>query len=173
MKRKLTALILTLVFVCTLASCGLAVPRPEIKEGRFNFSITYEIDGEVKTFSSAYVCEFDGTSWSPEGFSSTRVWEDSIEVDHEGDDYCAIVGTTDDGGSIVLFFGIYPEYFMGDETADRGAPEPKIYITYPENEYGETKLVDDPTELAEIYGAKIISYEYDAPIENTFTLFDF
>ena len=171
MKRKLIALLLALVLVGTLTSCGLAVPRPEIKEGRFNFSITYEIRGEVSTFSSAYVCEFDGTSWTIEGGRSTRDWASYTEGDHEGDDYCAIVGTTDDGGSIVLFFGIYPEYFMGDLTADRGIPEPSVYITYPENEYGETVIVNGPDEVEALCGVRIISYEYDEPVENTFGLF--
>ena len=173
MKRKLFTLLLAFMLVCTLASCGLAVPRPEIKEGSFDFSITYEIKGEIKTFSATYECKFDGTSWSIEGGNSSRDWADNLVADHEGDDYSAIVGTTDDGGSIILFFGIYPEYFMGDSTGDRGAPEPQIYVTYPEDEHGATTLVADPLEVEEIYGAKIISYEYDAPVENTFTLFDF
>lgn len=173
MKRKLLALFFVLMLVCTLASCGLVVPRPEIKEGSFDVSITYEINGEIKTFSSTYECKFDGTSWSIEGGNFSRDWADNLVADHEGDDYSAIVGTTDDGGNIILFFGIYPEYFMGDSTGDRNAPEPQIYVTYPEDEHGATALVADPVEVEEIYGAKIISYEYDAPIENTFTLFDF
>ena len=61
---------------------------------------------------------------------------------------------------------------MNDSTGDRGAPEPSLYISYTldVDEYG---LVSDPLEVEEIYGAKIISYEYDAPIVNTFNLFDF
>ena len=173
MKRKLIALLLALLLVGSLTSCGLTVPRPEIKEGRFNFSITYEIRGEVKTFSSVYVCEFDGTSWSLEGGRFSRDWADHTEGDHEGDDYSAIVGTTDDGGSIVLFFGIYPHYFMGDSTGDRGTPEPEIYITYPEDPDGGIRSEADPERVEELYGVKILSYKYDAPVENTFTLFDF
>jgi hypothetical protein len=31
-----------------------------VKEGRFDFSLTYEVDGEVKTYTGVYVCEYDG-----------------------------------------------------------------------------------------------------------------
>ena len=171
MKRKLVALILALTVVCMFTSCGFTVPRPEVKEGRFNFSITYELNGEEKTFSAVYVCEFDGTSWSLDG-GYGRDWKAHTEGDYEGDDdYSAVIGKTEDGGDIILFFGIYPEYFMGDSTADRGIPEPSVYISYPEDENGATGLVNDPIEVEELYGAKIISADYDEPIENTFGLF--
>ena len=171
MKRRLIALFLLLTLVGTLTGCGITVPRPEVEEGDFNFSITYEINGKVDTLSAVYMCEFDGVSWSVEG-GYGRDWKAHTEGDYEGDDYSAIIGTTEDGGDIVLFFGIYPEYFMNDSTGDRGAPEPSLYISYTldVDEYG---LVSDPLEVEEIYGAKIISYEYDAPIVNTFNLFDF
>ena len=171
MKRRLIALFLLLTLVSTLTGCGITVPRPEVEEGEFNFSITYEINGKVDTLSAVYMCEFDGVSWSVEG-GYGRDWKAHTEGDYKGDDYSAIIGTTEDGGDIVLFFGIYPEYFMNDSTGDRGAPEPSLYISYTldVDEYG---LVSDPLEVEEIYGAKIISYEYDAPIVNTFNLFDF
>lgn len=171
MKRRLIALFLLLTLVGTLTGCGITVPRPEVEEGEFNFSITYEINGKVDTLSAVYMCEFDGVSWSVDG-GYGRDWKAHTEGDYEGDDYSAIIGTTEDGGDIVLFFGIYPEYFMNDSTGDRGAPEPSLYISYTldVDEYG---LVSDPLEVEEIYGAKIISYEYDAPIVNTFNLFDF
>lgn len=173
MKMKLIALMLALVLVGMLSSCGLTVPRPDIKEGRFDFSITYELNGETKTFSAVYVCEFAGTSWALEGGDYTRDWKDHVEGNYTGDNYSAIIGASEDGGDITLFFGVYPSYFMGDSTGDRGVPGPSLYITYPEDEDGGTRLVSDPTELEEVYGVKIISYEYDAPIENKFTVFDF
>ena len=170
MKKVLCALSLVLMVSVMLTSCGLTVPRPEIKTGEFDFSITYEIDGKVGTLSAVYVCEFDGTSWTLDG-GYGRDWKAHTEGDYKGDDYSAIIGTTDDGGDIVLFFGIYPEYFMNDEMGDRGVPEPSVYVAYPENEHGEIGLVNDPAEVEELYGAKIISYEYDEPIENSFGLF--
>ena len=169
--KKVLCTLITLALTVMLMGCGLRVPRPEVKEGRFNFSVTYEIGGEAKTFSAVYVCEFDGTDWSLDGGYS-RDWDTHVEGDYEGDDYSAILGTTDDGGSIVLHFGLYPEHFMGDpEIGDWGLPEPSLGITYPENELGETWHIGDPVELERDYGIRIVSYEYDEPIENTFGLF--
>ena len=170
MKKALCTL-LAAALIVMLAGCGLQVPRPEIKNGRFNFSVTYEIKGETNTFSAVYVCEFNGTNWSFDGGYS-RDWDIHVEGDYEGDDYSAILGKVDDGGSIYLHFGLYPEYFMGDpETGDWGLPEPSIAIVYPENELGEMTQIADPLELERDYGIRIVSYEYDNPIENTFGLF--
>ena len=154
----------------TLTSCGFTVPRPEIKEGKFRFSITYELNGEVKIFSGLCVCEYNGVDWSLDG-GYGRDWDLHTEGDYKGDDYSAVIGTTEDGGEIILFFGIYAEYFMGDTSGDRGVPEPSVYVAYPENEHGETTLVNDPTEVEELYGVKIISSEYASPVENSFGLF--
>lgn len=159
-----------LISIC-LTSCCLTVPRPEVKEGEFDFPITYVIGGEEKTFSAVYICEFDGTSWSLEGGDYTRDWNAYVEGDYGGDDYSAIVATTEDSGNIVLSFGLYPIYFMGDGVWDGGAPVPSIYVSYPANETGESRSVNDPAEVEELYGAKIISYEYDEPNVNTFGLF--
>ena len=170
MKRILCTVLLA-ALVLMLASCGLQVPRPEVKEGRFNFSVTYEISGVTNTFSAGYVCEFNGTNLTVDGGYS-RDWDIHVEGDYEGDNYSAILGKVDDGGSIHLHFGLYPEYFMGDpETGDWGLPEPSIAIVYPENELGEMIQIGDPIELERDYGIRIVSYEYDEPIANTFGLF--
>ena len=34
--------------------------KKTIKKAQFNFSVTYEIDGEEKIYSGIYVCEYDG-----------------------------------------------------------------------------------------------------------------
>ena len=171
MRRKCIAWILVLVLASMLTGCGLAVPRPEIKEGRFDLSVTYEISGEVKTFTAVYVCEFDGSSWTPDGFDFSRDWKGYVEGDHEGDYNSAIIGKTEDGGDIILFFGVYPEYFMGDYTGDSGVPTPSVYVVYPEDEHGCSTSYAEPTEVEELFGVKIISHEYAAPIENEFGLF--
>ena len=173
MKKIIMLFAVVLLVSLLLSSCGLAVPRPEVKEGRFDFSITYELNGEVKTLECVYVCEFDGTSWSIEGGDYSRDWKSHTEGDFEGDDYSAVIGKTEDGGDIILFFGIYPEYFMGDsEMGGRGAPEPDIYISYDRGE-GVCDLIQEDDVIEEVYGVKLLDYEYDEPIENSFTLFDF
>ena len=156
-----------------LNSPFLTSGRSTVSPQLVKHTVTYELYGEVKTLSAVYTCEFDGTSWSLDG-GYGRDWKSSTEGDYEGDDtYSAIIGKTEDGGDIILFFGIYPEYFMNDPACDRGVPEPSIYISYPENENGESGLVNIPEEVEALCGAKIISYKYDSPIENSFGMFNF
>ena len=67
-----------------------------------------------------------------------------------------------------------------DETASsliiqislRTMTEPSVYISYT-IDVDECGIVNDPTEVEEIYGMKNINYECDAPIDNTFSRFDF
>ena len=168
MKAKIVFIVLVLFILGTLSSCGLDVPRPEVKNGEFDFSVTYEIGGEINTFSGVYVCEYVGTERGLYGYF--RSWNGYFK-DSETEEKLEL-GTTDDGGTIFLITGLYPEYFMGDDTAGHdGAPTMKLMICYPENEHGETKVESDMKVIEEDYGVKIISYRFDEPIENSFDLF--
>ena len=69
-----------------MVSCGLTVPRPDVKEGEFDVSVTYEVNGEIKTLDLVYICEYDGVGWTIEG-TSYRAWnghfdgyEDGVEM---------------------------------------------------------------------------------------------
>ena len=164
MKRILCVLLLVLTLGCMTVSCGLTVPRPEIKEGEFHFTVTYEYNGETKTVSGVYVCAYNGVDWSLDG-GAHREWVGYIK----GDELEEVIelGTTASGDKIELNFAFYPEYFMGDPvTGGREAPLPWISVRVESDEglYFE----NDAALIAEAYGAKIIRYEYDEPIENTF-----
>ena len=168
MKRILSVSIVVLLLAVLLAGCGLRVPRPAVKEGEFAFSITYELDGEIKTLSGVYVCEYDGTSWALDGGYS-RDWKSSMKGVEAGNQYEVEVGTTDDGGSVLLSYGFYPEYFMGDtETVDMGAPEPQLTVTHAMEGVDGMSMLYDQEELARLYNVRIVAYEYAEPIENTF-----
>ena len=144
----------------SLTSCGANVPRPEIKEGRFNISVTYEHNGEIKTVSGVYVCEYDGIIWYNVNRDPFVSWKESYEGDL-GDDGIVRICNTDDGGEIFISFLMYPEYFMGDpEAADR-TPLIRAELWYPDEQ------IDDVERIAE-HGVKLIGYEYDDPIENSF-----
>ena len=51
--------------------------EPTVKEGKFHFSVTYEVGGEVKTISSVYVCKFKEAGLWLDGDYVT--WESYIE----------------------------------------------------------------------------------------------
>ena len=160
MKRIFSILCLTLLLVFTLTSCGFNVPRPEIKEGKFNISVTYEHNGEIKTASGVYVCEYDGVIWYNINGDPCVNWKESFEGDIKEGGIIPICNT-DDGGEIFISILIHPEYFMGDPKCSDHTPIIRAELFYSDEQ------IDDEETIAG-YGVKLISYEYDEPIENTF-----
>ena len=170
MKRFLSLLTLLFILLGMLTGCGLRVPRPEIKSGEFKYSVTYQYNEEVNTVSGIYVCEYAGLSWALDGGYS-RDWYGYIKGADDNDH--VELGTIDDGDVVILVLNLSPEYFMDDFNFDLyDVPAPYIMIKdYTED--GGLRFLHEADFVEELCGAKIISYEYDAPIENTFTLFDF
>ena len=166
MKKILALLVLVLSISLMLAGCGLTVPRPEIKRGEFDFSVTYELNGERVTVSGVYVCKYNGTKWALDG-GSHRDWKAYVK---DGMETQIEIGATEDGGTIWLNLGLYPEYFMGDpDWISRGAPEPWLSVAITDGE--GTSIQNEADVIAEVYGARIVSYEYETPIKNAFGLF--
>ena len=165
MTRKIIALLIVLMLTLTLASCALDVPRPEIKRGEFNFSVTYEYCGEIKTISGVYVCEYDGIDWVLDG-GYHREWSGYIK-DNTTEEFITL-GIAEDGGEVELNLFFIPDRFMGDYYMEEEEPfSPCMSVRlFDEGLYFES----DPEIIAETYGARIISYEYDEPIVNSFRL---
>ena len=147
----------------------VSVPKPEIKEGEFDFALTYEVDGEIKKIEGTYVCKFEGVSRAIDGVG--RKWKGYIK-DH--DDFTGYEIKTTDEGVIKVDLNICSEFFMSDPeyamivSSEQTEPEPYVYITS-----GNENVEDDPTNevflgLYEGDDVKIISFEYDQPIENTY-----
>lgn len=115
MKRICCVFSLILLLSFCFTSCEVE-PAPKIKEGRFNFSITYEEWGEAKTVSGVFVCEYAGRSFTLEGGDFTRDWEGSVEgVENLHDTFYATVrvGETNDGGEILLNLGVFCSLLHG------------------------------------------------------------
>ena len=167
MKRIICTMFLMLAFVSTLTSCGLMVPRPEVKEGEFNFTVTYEYNGEIKTVSGVYVCEYDGIDFALEG-ENHREWNGYIKDGNLEENI--VIAIAEDGGIVELNLHFEPGRFMGDSYYENDEPfEPWITVRI-EDEEG-LSFENDADLIAEVYGARIISYEYDDTIENSFGLF--
>lgn len=134
----------------TFTACRKA-PDPVVKEGRFDFSVTYEVDGAVETASSVYVY----------GLEATRGY--------------LLLKTVDDG-EIYLDLNLSAKRFMADphvdddyDTDEPVAVSPRLFIEYSEAKYDEIgESYSEDTEVLEGYGVKIIEYDYDLPIENTY-----
>ena len=160
MRKLLSALLLAGMFLCMLTGCGSTVPRPEVKEGRFNITVTYEYNGEVKEASGVYVCEYDGVNWWDINADPDANWKESYEGDIK-DRGIIPIGNTDDGGEIFISLLMYPEYFMGDPEHADSTPIVRAEIFY------DDRQIDDADVIAE-YGVKLIDCKYDKPIENTY-----
>ena len=167
MKRKISVLLLALTLACMLIACGLQVPRPKVKTAEFDFSVTYEYGGEVHTLSGVYVCEYNGTDRALDG-GYHRDWVGYVKGDNPDD--VITLGIAEDGGVIAVNLDFYPEYFMGDsETGGREAPEPWISVTITDDE--GMRILHGNALNEELYGVRIISYEYEKPISNDFGIF--
>lgn len=162
-KQKLLAMSLAIVMSASLFSgCVVTVGVPEVKEARFDFSVTYELEGEQKTYTGVYVCEYDGVLTTL--VSSSIKWKGYIENEKEID----VPIQTNEDGTVYINLGFNPEYFMGDPAADYyEAPAPSLYMIYSNSTEDQLYITGDEEEILQ-YGVKIISYEYAEPIENSF-----
>lgn len=161
-------LLVSALIAASFTGAFARVPRPEIKEGEFDFALTYELDGETKKIEGTYVCKFEGTSRALDGVG--RDWKGYIK-DHE--DFTDYEIKTTDEGVIKIDLDICSEFFMSDpnyqnmKSSDDPNPEPYVYITS-----GDPNIEDPANEVTfDIYegdDVKIISFEYDEPIENTY-----
>ena len=164
MKKIFTAFVALLLFSVCLTSCGLTMPRPEVKEGNFDFTVTYELNGEVKTVKDTYVCKYEGVSMTLEG-TYYRSWEGTFDGGLAGDSIK--ICDTADGGEIVLAFLIYPEYFMGEPDYKEFKPTYDLAVYY----YDENGYIIDDSDDVEVlasHGVRFIGFEYSDPIENSF-----
>ena len=162
--RIFICIVFIAILVLVLNAFVAKMPIPEVKEGRFDFSVTCEINGEEKTFSGVYVCKYDGAYKTLVGEGID--WNGYIENSEENG---VIPIQTNDDGVIYIDLHFVPEYFMGDPDAILyDVPAPTLYIVYHSDDPDVSSYETDQEIIAATYGVKLISYKYADPIENTF-----
>ena len=161
--KKFAVIVLTTMIMFVLTGCVVKAPVPEVKEGRFDFSVTFEINGEEKTYSGVYVCKYDCSYVTFVG--KGIIWDAYIE---NGDRYSVIKIQTIDQYEICIDMDFDPDYFMSDPDYYEGNPEPYLYAHSYDSETDSYTYITDPIELFENYGVKLISYSYADPIENSY-----
>ena len=149
-------------------------PKPEITYGEFPFTLTYELDGEIKTMEDTLICEYDGVEWTNSG-SKERKWkyrfksgrEEIILIDFSDKDEIHELGYK---MLNLYFFCGSPEYYMGETENFRRHPEDMKMIHYhyqtKEGKIGGSAYSLD--EAFEKYKVKIIDWKITEPIENKF-----
>ena len=178
-KKFLIAVFLSVVLLITFAGCGKGL-EPDVKEGRFDFSVTYEVDGAKETVSGVFVCAFAEVVKALDG--SYIKWNSYIEDTElancldQNRGYLPL--KTCDDGVIYLDFCFSAKYFMADPNFGNtnvnteefiSQISPRLFIEYNETKGEELGVwYSEDKAILENYGVKIISYEYDAPIENIY-----
>ncbi len=160
-KLSLPAIIL-LVAVLVIAVFSLIsaiAKKPNITEGEFPFSITYELDGETKTINDVYRARYNGNGGYAD--SKSRLYVGEIGNMREGNTVFTL--KSDESGRIELWTHFHADYMMGDTEYDYSDVEPKIYYyDTEENEYHDEETLSS-------HGVKLIDFEYPSPIKNSFT----
>ena len=163
-KQRFIIVTLLMMLIASLFSgCAVKMPVPEVEEGRFNFSVTYEVNGEEKTYSSVYVCKYDGIRVAIDG--KARMWDSYIE---NANGARTLDVLTNDEGVIRIDFNFNPQYFMADPASILfETPAPSLLMEYHSEDPNFISFTDE-IDFYKDYGVKIISYEYAEPIENNY-----
>ena len=186
-KKLFVALAFALAFIPMFTACEATfedvlisvltgfqkAPDPTVKEGEFDFSVTYEVDGKQETISSVYVCEFQEAGMLMDGWYITwNAYIEDSEIEALFNDesyYGGILIGTNEYGKVYLDLSLDAGYLMAEPGKEHREYKPSIFIRYNEEtaEKLNTYEESDPA-ILESYGVKLISYECDAPIENTY-----
>lgn len=153
-------IVVAIIAMSVYSVVGSIAKKPTVTEGKFPFSITYELNGETVTINDVYVARYDRNG----GYADTKSRIYVGEIGDMGEGNTIYTLKKDENTKIELWTHFYPDYLMGDPMYtyfDNEAFEPKIYYYDAEG----TEFGDEETLSAQ--GVKLVSFEYPKPIENT------
>ena len=164
---KLPIIILVIGLILAVASCLLTgiMKEPVIKEHEFNYSVTYSVDGEVKTHKGSYLCSFIGHDGDDD--PTLRLYDGVHKIDGNVSESSWFTVAHKDGVELSLIINLDADYLMGD-------PDKYEYVSG--NEAPALEAVDAEgygVEVSEYFDAELISWEYPEPIENSFKFVGF
>ena len=161
-KMRLPIIIILIGLALAIGSCFLTgmLIEPSIKEYDFDYSVTYKINGDTKTYNGIYRCTFDGYDNSGFFISREYMGEYVQDKNHTREHYDLIAEK--DGYELHLVTELDESYLMGDFDPYRyvrGNTDPYFIA------YDEDGCAADPVE---VFNAEIVSWEYPEPIDNSF-----
>ena len=164
---KLPVIIIAIGLIIAIASCFFTgiMKAPTIKDHEFDYSVTYRLDGEIKTYEGGFKCNFDGH----DGHDDPTLREYVGVHTKNGNVLNSISFTVaqKDGVELSIVVDLDAAYLMGD-------PDKYEYVSGNEEPYLEA--VDQEgygVEVSDFFDAEIISWEYPEPIENSFEFVGF
>ena len=142
---------------------GYSVQKPSVSQKEFPFTITYSYQGQSATISDVYVAEY---APKPQYIGEHSLFWNGYIKDHnrlEADFYRI---AEQDGQSFSINLNISAGYLMGDpEYADTECCPTLVCHSFD----GTNEIeVTDPSELEKM-GFYLVSWEYPAPIVNSFS----
>ena len=161
-KMKLPIIILVTGMILAIASCFFTgmLKEPTIKEHAFDYSVTYSIDGQVKTHKGSYLCSFIGYDGHDD--PTIRLYDGVHKVDGVVSESSWFTVAQKDGAELSLIINLDADYLMGD-------PDKYEYVSGNDDPYLEASDAEGLfVEISEVFDAEIISWEYSEPIENSF-----
>lgn len=155
-------IIAAIIIMAAYAAFSYIAEAPVITEKEFPFSITYELNGKTETMEGIYAVTFTGHGGYID--STQRMYEGKVLNQNE-DDGTAYILSKGKNGTIMLYTNLQADYLMGDPYYDYFPGDTfKPVLSYhdPEgNSYEDEKTISE-------HGAKLISWEYPEPVENSF-----
>ena len=159
---KLPIIILVVGLILAIASCFFTgiIKEPTIKEHEFDYSVTYRIGSETKTYEGTFRCSFVGHDGDDD--PTLRLY-DGVHT-KDGNELGALWLTVAQKEDVELLMavGLDAAYLMGD-------PDKYEYVHGNDDPYFEAIDAEGyAVEVSEKFDAEIISWEYPEPIENSF-----
>ena len=163
---RIPVVILTLGLIAAVAAHFLTsmIKHPVIGEHDFDFSVTYNLDGETKILEGVYRCRFEGMSQGIDPLE--RIYSGVYLTDGSGKTDSIFPIAVKDGMELGLVVIFSDAYLMGDEDGSHHF-DPYLVVTDRDN-----IVFDDPEMLAK-FDAQIIGWEYPQSLENTFVFSGF
>ena len=164
---KLPIIILVIGLILAIASCFFTgiMKEPTVKEHEFNYSVTYRIGSETKTYEGTFLCKFIGHDGHDD--PTLRLY-DGVHTKN-GNELGSLWLTVSQKEDVELSMavGLDAAYLMGD-------PDKYEYVSGNDDPYLEAVDAEGySVDVAEMFDAEIISWEYPEPIENSFSFAGF
>ena len=175
-KKLSVAMVLLVVTVAIYSAATLLfcyTTKPEVTEGEFSFSITYEYKGETGTLSGVMKCAYSGSRTIIR--NHYRYWEADVTYDNPKnvEDPCVIDQSEELQTFLSLHENMSAGYFMGDPLGkdyydDNGLDNPWPYVIYTDHKNDIILNDENEEEVLEAIGFKILDVAYAEPMENRF-----
>ena len=167
---NLPVIMIAIGLVLSLAVCLFAniILTPTVTEHDFHYSVTYQLNGEIKTLEGIYRCRLDTQNENTE--PGDRYYTGEYIVNGQTTLSHTYTIAQKDGAELYIVTLFNECYLMGD-TKDMD------YAPFLEDPYlealDEEGIPYSETDMPSEFTAEIIRWEYPEPIENTFVFSGF